>query len=380
MPQVKQFTVGLKNKVTAAVGDNVLELCFYDTIQNPEYFDWSTMQIEEGNLVADIINQVKAYNPSKIRIEIDCMGGELGKAIAIYNFLKDFPAKVEVQIMGFCASAATVVACAASPGKLIMPANGFFITHASSMWEVGGTSKDLREAADVNDRYTQTMAEILAARNTKGHTAEELIALWGNGDCWMDGQEAKEYGFVDDYYNKAVIVTARIDEAKAKFRNAPSNITASVEEEDTDNASFLSKIEKSMKNFGELVTAALGKLGTSKITAKVTDANGSVDITEQVTAAIQPVIADLAANMQTEVTAELETIKTSVTESVTAAMEQKYGTTITTLQNDNAALKKTIEDLEADVTAKIAGETGTGKVTGNADQPKGWGRGVGGSK
>lgn len=367
MPISKQFSVGIKSNVTASLADNSIELCFYDLIQNPEYFDWSTMQLEEGNLVADIIGQVKAYNPSKIKMEIDCMGGDLGKAIAIYNFLKDFPARIECKIMGFCASAGTVLSSAASPGKLVMPVNGFFITHASSIWNVGGTSKELREAAEINDKYTSTMAEILAARNTKGHTAEEILALWENGDCWMSGKDAEEYGFVDSCYNETAIVTARIKEATEAFKNAPASITATIEEP-TNNDSILSKIENTMKNFSELVTAAIGKITGVKVTAKVGE---ETDITAMVTAAIQPALVDLAANMQTEVTAEIAGITEKVTTDVTAAMEDKYKTVI-------AELQKSVTDLTTDLTALAGKESRPGAkgATQNEKNPERKGLGV----
>lgn len=345
-----RFEIGIKKDTTASVGDNAITLSFFDTIQDPQYFDWNTMQMEEGSLVADIVSQVKAYSPNRIMMEIDCMGGDLIKAIAIYNFLKDYPAKVECKILGFCASAATVLACAASKSKLIMPKNGFHITHASSSWGIGGSSKDLRDAADVNDRLTRQMAEILADRNTQGHTAEEIMALWESGDCWKSGEEAEAYGFVDACYNEAAMVTARIDEAKKMFTNAPE-VTAEVDEVTDEDINTLTQIKTGLMKFSEKVTAFLsGK----KVTAKVT--NGDTDIT----AAVQPLLVEMAAEIETEVTAEIDKVTDAVTVKVTAALDEKYGTKITALETENTKLKTDYQKVIEDVSALVGGESRPG--------------------
>ena len=91
----------MKNTVSADASDNSLDLYFLDVIQNPEYYDWDSGQMEEGSLVTDIISQVQYFKPSKIKMTIDCLGGNLFIALSIYNFLKEYPAKVECKILGF---------------------------------------------------------------------------------------------------------------------------------------------------------------------------------------------------------------------------------------------------------------------------------------
>jgi len=368
---VPQFKIGIKNNTTADAGDSVLDLYFLDSIQNPEYFDWNTMQVEEGSLVSDVISQVQYYQPSRIILHIDSFGGNLDIAIALYNFLKDYPAKVETKIIAFCASAATVVGCSANKGKLTMAKNGFYITHEAEGNQITGRAKDIRQQADVIDKMTRQMAEILAGRNTKGHTADEILALWKDGDCWMSGTEAEEYGFVDACYNtETAMVTARVKEAAQLFKNAPSTaITAEVNHEVEPSHTILTKIENAMKSFNEMVTAALDKIKGTKITAKVEGTNNTVDVTDVVTAAFQPMMADLAANIQTEVTAEITKIK----DEVTAAMKTEYGKTITDLQAENITLKKDVETITADVTAMAGAESRPGaKGTGAAaTQPNG---------
>lgn len=360
----KNIQVAIKKNVSADASGEMLTLYFLDNIQNPEYFDWNTMQIEEGSMVADLISQVNYYKPSRIMCEIDCMGGNLAIALAIYNYLKDYPAKVECKILGFCASAATVIACAASKGKLTMPVNGFYITHQASGWNIGGKAEDIRKEADVLDKYTRQMAEVLAARNTAGKTADDIMELWKDGDCWMTGEEAKAYGFVDDCYNAAAVVTARVDEAKTMFRNAPKSlVTAEVEQEaeaepETATKSLIETLNNSFMDLKKLVTASLEALKGSKV-------NKNADnITAEIAEAIAQPLYDMTEGIHNEVTAAIAEseakvtadVTKAVTDAVTAAMEEKYKSTI-------EAQDKKIADLQADLEKQAGKETAATTTT-----------------
>lgn len=365
MPKV-QFKIGLKNTVTADASDSVLEFHFLDSIADTTYFDWNSLSYETESLVSQVMDQLNSYKPKKILLKIDSWGGDADAGKGVYNVIKSYPAKVEVDIVNKAGSAATVIACSGS--KIRMPKTGMYVIHQAQNY-AEGTAKQLREAADVADLYTDTYCEIYSAENRKGKTKADMLVLIADGDYWMTGQQAWEMGFVDEVYNSDnVTVSANILAAKAMYgdKMPPSlvKMCAAAEVAPENNDSILSKIENAMKNFGEMVTAAMGKLGTTKITAKVGD-----DMSADITAAIQPVLADLAANMQTEVTAEVNKIK----DEVTASFEEKYGTVITGLQ-------KKIDDLEADVTASAGTET-AGKKDPKAEVvTKTFGHGVGGRK
>ena len=112
--QTPSFHIAMKN----TIGDGVLELQFLDTIANSTEFDWTTGELLTTNLVEETIAQVKAANPSKIKCTIDSIGGDASIGLAIYNFLKSYNAKVEVEIIGMAGSIASVMAMAASKGEL----------------------------------------------------------------------------------------------------------------------------------------------------------------------------------------------------------------------------------------------------------------------
>ena len=348
------FKIGIKNKVNAEFGVDVLNISFLDTIQNPTYYDWDSGDMEEGNLVAEVMGQVNNYNPSLIHVDIDSFGGSLPIAISIYNFLKDHPAKVECKITGFCASAATVIACAASKGKLTMPAGGYFITHEAQGNDISGRVSDIEQSANFVKSLTATMANILAERNTKGHTSDEIQALWISGDCVMNGEEAKEYGFVDDCYNgKTTAVTARVNEAKKIFKSDKIiSVTASVEDDNEEDSNEITKTF--MKDFKSIFTATLDKLKGKKVdTAKP-------EVMAEINALLAPSFAELATEIQTEVTAEISKVTTDVTASVTAAIENKYKDVIASLESKNSELETSLKAITADLTKFVGKQANVG--------------------
>jgi len=361
-----QFKVGIKNKVTNSVDSGVLELYFLDVIEDCLVYDWWTGMVYETNTVADLINQVKNEKPTTIKCYIDSLGGDLGIAMSIYNFLKNYPAKVEVEITGMCMSAATVIAAAASKGKLTAPRNSFYVIHEASA-EACGTAKDMREMADIVDRYTSQVADILSLRNTMGMSADAVAALWADGDCWMTGQEACDAGFIDSTYN-GVSVTNRLKDAVAIYNNVTeadlmARIKAFEPVENTDEEqqyndaesikNVLNNFLMKVKNIADKFSGAIKNVG-------VTNKGEVLDLH---TALAEPVT-NMLNELEGEINTELDTLRNSNT----------------TLSEANTALTAKLETLEATV-ANLVADAKKGKGgpsnAGDDDKPvKAFGRGI----
>lgn len=347
MPEFK-LHIGIKSNTAASIGDGVLDLYFLDIIANPEYYNWDSGKTEEYSLLAAVIEQIKYYNPSKIICHIDSMGGSVSVGMGIYNYLKDYPAKVECKILNWCASIATVIACAANKGKVSMPKNGFYIIHEASN-EGFGRSSDLREAADVADMCTTQMCEIYSERT--GISVDELKSMIAPGDYWMTGTEALAKGFVDSLYNDATVsVTARVANIQKVTANIPTRILElkdEPEEAATEETTFFKQVTMELKS---MVTAALDSIRSKKI-EKVTAEN----LTAQVAEAISTPLAEMVTGIEEQLTAEVvgitERVTASVTESltasITAAVDAKY-------KGEMDLLKKELENVTADL-QKIAG-------------------------
>lgn len=219
MEQKKSY-IGIKNSVETST----IALYFTDYIFDE--FDWNTW--ETNNLVQDTIDKITAAKPSTIKVTINSLGGDVMIGLAIYNFLKNYNAEVEVEIIGFAASIASVMAMSASKGKLKIANNGFMIIHAASSG-VWGNAKEMKEQAIVLDKISAELASIYALRS--GKEASYFTDLWSDGgDVWLTGSEAKEMGLADELMN-GLAAAAKLDPGAYGLKNIPKTITSSIQKQ-----------------------------------------------------------------------------------------------------------------------------------------------------
>jgi ATP-dependent Clp endopeptidase proteolytic subunit ClpP len=324
--------------------DSTLELYFLDVIQDT-YDWWTGMQVSK---VQEIIDKVNAYKPSKITCYIDSVGGDAQTGMSIYNFLKLYNAKIEVRVIGLAASIAAIIAMAASKGKLFIARNAFMMIHKAEgmAW---GSSDELRQAAELVDKYTGQCADILAQRT--GKTVDEINALMADGDYWMTGQEAKDQGFADDTFNDVenVNVAARLE--PAEFDKIPARIRAQLKPtatpEKDDNKNFIqNQFEDMKKFFTEIVNAIRG--------VKPEDGkNITNQIADAVNAPFEKLGDEIDSTIANKVSDEVkgETVKTEITNQVTAALDfTKEGPAKTILET---AVNAAVENATKDFTGKI---------------------------
>ena len=78
------------------------------------------------------IREIGASNARKVVVNIRSTGGNVNDALLIYEQLKALKAKVVTQCYGYTASAATIIAQAASAGERKMSENGLYLIHQAS--------------------------------------------------------------------------------------------------------------------------------------------------------------------------------------------------------------------------------------------------------
>lgn len=276
--------IGIKNEAKS----NTIELHFTDYIFDG--FDWNTW--EEKNMVQDTINAIKAANPDTIKIVINSLGGDVMIGLALYNYLKAHKAEKTVEIIGFAASIASIIAMCATKGKLKMAKNAFMIIHAA--WSGAmGNADELREQAENLDKVSNNLAEIYADRS--GKKPEDFTAMWKDGDFWMDGAEAMELGLVDELMNTEP-VQAKVKVTDFSFKNIPERFQAS--EEPMEHKSFFQNLQSSFMN---LIESMKNSLTATKADPKFENVANKEEILAMVEACLSPVLAELEALKPAEV-------------------------------------------------------------------------------
>ncbi len=180
----------MKNKYFMAEekGDTLDILIFGDITS----WEWLESDVSSYTL-AKLIQESGA---KEITVHINSYGGEVAEGIAIYNSLKNHPAKVVTVCDGFACSAASVVFMAGeerrmNPVSLLMIHNAW--TSAS------GNAAELRKAADDIEVVSRTAAN--AYLSCVNITEEELQAML-DSESWITPEEALEKGFATALFNE----------------------------------------------------------------------------------------------------------------------------------------------------------------------------------
>jgi ATP-dependent protease ClpP protease subunit len=185
----------------------------------------------EGTTAKSFQKELSVVKASQIDLHINSPGGEIFEGVAIYNLLKQHPAKITTYIDGWAASIASVIAL--SGDRVIMAENGFFMIHEPFANNYSATAGSMRARADILDKIS---AQMIGVYKSKSKLSEnEILALMkgpvDNGDnigTWLTASEAINAGFVDEVAEKMdMAACAKFVPimAKAGFKHIPENLS-----------------------------------------------------------------------------------------------------------------------------------------------------------
>lgn len=145
-----------------------------------------------GVNASNFIPELNALNVSLINVHISSEGGSVQDGIAIYNTLKNHPAKVHSHITGWALSMGGFVAMAGD--KVFMAENALMMIHNASV-STQGDAKSLRKTADVVEMATETLINGYVSKT--GKTRSQIAELL-DAETWFTAQEALQHGFIDE--------------------------------------------------------------------------------------------------------------------------------------------------------------------------------------
>lgn len=163
--------------------NDVLELQMLDSIG---YDWWSGGGITSKSVQAKLDANKTAKT---IKILLHSGGGDAFEGLAIQAILKRHGAKIEVEIVGLAASAASVIAMAGD--TIAMHEGALMMIHAP--WTcMCGDSSDMRSTADFLDKVNESALAVYARRT--GRPLSEIAPLVED-ETWMTAQEAVDAKF-----------------------------------------------------------------------------------------------------------------------------------------------------------------------------------------
>ena len=154
-----------------------------------------------ANLIVAQLLYLEREDPERdINMYIHSPGGIVPAGLAIYDTMQLVRPDVATYCVGMTASFATVLLCAGAPGKRYAMPNATIHMHQAHGGATGQAA-DIAIAAKEILREQQVLRDILAK-----HTGQppERIARDSDRDFYMDAQEAKEYGIVDEILSRSL--------------------------------------------------------------------------------------------------------------------------------------------------------------------------------
>jgi ATP-dependent protease ClpP protease subunit len=154
---------------------------------------------------------LRSIGPNPVTVNINSPGGDMFEGLAIYNLLAQHQAEVTVNVMGYAASAASIIAMAGdnvlmSPGSMLMihRAWGFVI----------GNAQAFADAQQVFTKFDESMADIYVDHT--GLAKDDVIAMLdgpskASDGTWLTVDEAIEKGFADGRVEAAIAAKAQAE-------------------------------------------------------------------------------------------------------------------------------------------------------------------------
>ena len=156
-----------------------------------------------ANLITAELLYLEREDPEKdINLYIHCPGGGINAGLAIYDTMQLIRPDIATYAVGFSASMGTVLLCSGTPGKRYAMPNATIHIHQALLHGGGisGQASDIEIQAKEILRENDLLRGILAKHTGQD---EEKIRRDFDRDFYMDPEQAKAYGLVDE------ILTAR---------------------------------------------------------------------------------------------------------------------------------------------------------------------------
>lgn len=134
---------------------------------------------------------LRSIGKNDVTVKINSPGGDMFEGIAIYNLLREHPAKVTIDVMGWAASAASIIAMA---GDDIRMGLGTFMMVHNAWGVVVGNRHDMADASTLFEGFDGAIADIYQART--GLDAKAVAKLM-DAETFMGASDAVAKGFAD---------------------------------------------------------------------------------------------------------------------------------------------------------------------------------------
>lgn len=179
------------------------------------------------------VDRIGRSGARRIEVNIRSVGGNVHDALLIYDALCALAAdgaEITTVCHGYVASAATVIAQAATSGRRLVSENALYLIHNATA-ALEGNSLDAGRTARLLDKTDERIAQIYADRSglPAGHFRELMAREGGRGE-WLSAAEAVTAGLADRVSRRSplAVVRERVADTVRNLFGAPAPLPAPV--------------------------------------------------------------------------------------------------------------------------------------------------------
>lgn len=240
MPKIKDIVFKAENETKD--GKHILTLS-----GNIRKRYWSEDKSIDAALVRESLDEVS----DEVTIRLNSNGGDVFEGIEIYNYLKDHPSNITVEVTGVAASAATFIVAGAD--EAIMNTGTSFMIHEASSF-AWGNKAELKKVLNALETIDDSILTIYESKT--GQSIDQL-KNWMEEEKWFTAEEAVKYGFANkvkqekkdiaDEIDIAALINHAVAEAHKQFA-AQAQVMVETPKEPTNekvkSKSLLNKLRK----------------------------------------------------------------------------------------------------------------------------------------
>lgn len=187
-----------KRKITSSTGVVTIDIDGVLGTPEEEQFGVGDHRVATYERFVEVLEEVKAEGAiERLVLNIRSTGGCLADALLIYDEARSLGVEVITRCYGYVASAATIVAQAASEGCREISANALYLIHCCES-AVEGNTYSLSATKELLDKSDERLAEIYALAS--GRTAAEYRELMSRNSgkgVWLSPEECVSAGLAD---------------------------------------------------------------------------------------------------------------------------------------------------------------------------------------
>ena len=166
-------------------------------VAESEQFANTTHSIATYERFREEIDTIKSIEADEVIVNIRSTGGDVNDALLIYEALAALDTKITTRCYGYTASAATIIAQAASKGRREIASSALYLIHLSSS-AIEGNAADMAERIELLQKTDERIAQLYAQRSGREKESfEALMAQNGGRGRWLSPEEVVEAGLAD---------------------------------------------------------------------------------------------------------------------------------------------------------------------------------------